>query len=52
MVPSIFPHLDENWFWRVYAQDASGSLVALTRPFFGLAEAEQAVRVMAMQMAP
>lgn len=51
MAPSIFPHLDEDFCWRVYARDADGNLVPLTRPFFHLAEVEQAAKVMAMQMA-
>jgi hypothetical protein len=48
----IFPHLDREFLWRACIRDAEGQIVPLSRPYFHLAEAEQAVKVLSKPMAP
>ena len=50
--PPIFPHLDRDFSWRAVIRDADGNLVPLSPPYFSLAEAEQAVKVLSEPKAP
>jgi hypothetical protein len=46
-----FLHMDSDYSWRWYITDADGALVAVSRPFFNLAEAQQVLRAYAMPLA-
>ena len=48
----IFPHMDEDFCWRVVTRDAVGNLVPLSPAYFSLAEAEKAVQVLLQPIAP
>jgi hypothetical protein len=47
----FFLHMDADYLWRWYVTDATGKSVAVSRPFFHLVEAQDAMRVFALPMA-
>jgi hypothetical protein len=47
----LYLHMDSDYCWRWYITDAFGKSVAVTRSYFGLAEARQAMSSYAMPLA-
>jgi hypothetical protein len=47
----FFLHMDTDYLWRWYVIDATGKSVAVSRPFFHLVEAQNAMRVFALPLA-
>ncbi len=47
----FYLHLDRDYNWQWYVTGASGRLFPVSRPYFDLAEAQQAKKVFVMPMA-
>jgi hypothetical protein len=47
----FYLHLDRDYCWQWYVTNVSGKPVPVSRPYFDLAEAQQAKKVLVMPLA-